>query len=134
MFYKVLHPGRFGFHEINVHEGVGAETLEANHAIGVDNEKAMQGQVFKVIKGLKLLENAKVGVRENRHGEFDAIGVVFQLAGGFKPVGADGDNVGPCLLKVVKLFTKGLKLLHAVGTLAAKEENDDCITPGGLSV
>ena len=92
---------------------------------GVDQERAVERLALEVVVGPVALERLELRVGEHRHGELDAVRVVLEGLGRLGVVGADGDRLDSELLEGLELLAEDLELLHAVGTLAAQEEDHE---------
>ena len=122
-------PGRLRLDEFNLEERVGGDPLEPDHSLGVDQERAVERLIFEVVERAVRLEDLKLGIGQHRHGKFDVVGIVLELHCGVEVVGADRDDLGIQRLECLDLLAERLELLHAVGTLAAEEEEEDDILP-----
>ena len=79
--------------------------------------------VLEIVVGPMSRPSSLVG--QDRHRELDPVRVVLERLGRVDIVGADGDRLDIRFLEGLVFLAERLKLLHAVGALAAQEEEDE---------
>lgn len=122
-----IDPPRLTLDELNLKKRIGRNSLEPNVPLDVNQERTVQRLVLKVVVRPIAFEQLELGVGEDRHGELNAVFVVFERLGGVHIVGADGDRLDIQLLQRLVFLAECLKLLHAMGTFPAQEEDNEHI-------